>query len=799
MYGRRYLKLTVMAGAVALVTSPASAQTAAEPAPGDLPEVEVIQKKSPAPAAKKKAPPQTAYPTPQPPPSAPAAQPVYADEEPAPALDNSPYGAAASGGAAERAESGPLAPVSAKSIVPGDLQNAQGSASRITTQQLEEQRPATAHEALARVPGVVTVTDDGFGRHSGIGVRGSPFRRSRKVLVMEDGVPINFSTYLDSSTHYTPPIERIESVEVFRGPIVNYGPLNNHGVINFRNLSPFGESETVIKAGIGTTKGSDRDVNNFRHVHTRQNLGNVGIVASYSGADAGGAWDVEDLGYNDFYGAIGFRGSRQDLTISGGYFRQRDTYDEDNFGGTVAEFNRYRRNKVRGAADGMFAAPCCYDLSEYGADYYRLQVAHNLYIDENTTISTRLYGNDHDRARFYGAEPDDEDGIPEYTRDNIYMEGRDRRYRNYGADSRIEIANLPLFGGLSHTLQAGIRYEEHFFTNQNRFNFNNPGQVIDFDNRGEKDGAAQKLEAQSFAAFVQSAIKVTPSLTVTPGVRLETYEIEFRDPDEFSGSADYDRVLPMISFAWEAAPRTTFYGGYHRGLTPHIVRDLLESDADRFIAPDEEIGDNFEIGVRTTAIRGVTLDMAYFHNRIDNYQFGEAFQTDGGDRVFTSLDEVTLNGFEIYSRLDSVAYTGGPWNFFGEAVYTYVDGEIEKGIDDDGNDVSGNRVPESIKHFANLTVGVEYKRLWDASVSWTHRGEYYTDAINTGFSPDAEDGKVDSVWLLSARANYHFSDQLTLWASGQNLTDEFYVSDRSDGAKPGVGRTLWAGFTLKFD
>ena len=778
-----YLKLSVMTGAVGLMAGPAFGQSAAEPADSGLPGVEVIQKASPA-AKKKAAPaPQAASPTPQPPPAATVA-------EEAPVLQNSPYGAAASGGAAARAESGPLPPINAKSIMPGDLQNAQGAASRITTQQLEEQRPATTHEALARVPGVVTVTDDGFGRHSGIGVRGSPFRRSRKVLVMEDGVPINFSTYLDSSTHYTPPIERIESIEVFRGPIVNYGPLNNHGVINFRNLSPFGANETVIKAGIGYTEGSDKDVNNFRHVHTRQNLGHVGIVASYSGADAGGAWDVEELGYNDFYGAIGFRGTNQDLTISGGFFRQRDTYDEDNFEGTASEFNQYRRNKVRAAADGLFAVECCYNWSNYNADYYRLQVAHNLYLDENTTISTRLYGNDHERARFY---------VDEFTdSDNFVMAGRDRHYRNYGADSRIEIANLPLFGGLTHTLQAGIRYEEHFFDNKNREGEN--GQRLSFGHRGSLDGAIQELEAQSFAAFAQSAIKVTPSLTVTPGLRFESYEIDFRDPDEpdFDGGASYDHVLPMISFAWEAAPRTTVYGGYHRGLTPHILRDVLE-DADAFVRPDEEIGDNFEIGVRTTAIRGVTLDMAYFHNRIDNYQFGESFQSAGGDRVFSSLEEVTLNGFEIYSRLDSAAYTGGPWNFFGEAVYTYVDGEIEKGVDDDGNDVSGNRVPESIKHFANLTAGVEYKRLWDASVSWTHRGEYYTDAINTGFSPDAEDGKVDSVWLLSARANYHFNDQLTLWASGQNLTDEFYVSDRSDGAKPGVGRTLWAGFTLKFD
>src|SRR5690606_8846483 len=129
---------------------------------------------------------------------------------------------------------------------------------RVTTQDMDQQRPANNHEALARVPGVVTIPDDGAGRHSGIGIRGSAPRRSRKVLVMEDGVPINFATYLDSSTHYTPPTERIESIEVMRGMVLNYGPLNNHGVVNFRNLSPFGANETVIKAGIGYTEGVDK-------------------------------------------------------------------------------------------------------------------------------------------------------------------------------------------------------------------------------------------------------------------------------------------------------------------------------------------------------------------------------------------------------------------------------------------------------------------------------------------------------------------------------------------------------------
>jgi len=820
MFERRHLMLTVMAGAVALMTSPAGAQEAAEPADGDLPEVEVIQKKAP-PAAKKKAPAakkKAASPAPQPPP---AAAPEYVEETPT--LENSPYGASGSSGAAARAASGPLSPINPTTIVPDDLQNFPSAASRVTTSELEEQRPLNNHEALRSVPGIVTVTDDGLGHHAGIGIRGSNFRRSRKVLVMEDGASINFSTYLDPSTHYTPPTDRVESIEVIRGTVVAYGPLNNHGVVNFRNLSPFGANETVIKGSISFTDDVDKEIGNYRHVHTRQNVGNVGVVASYSGSEAPGAWEIERLRYNDFYGALGFRGTQQDLTISGSYNRQRDDYDEDNFVGTAADFfrNGHRKPSYIFDEEGL-------EFNTYNAEHLNLQLAHNYYFDENTTLSTRVYGHNHDRRRF--SSRNDGPGEPDG-----YMRGREREYEVFGAESRVEFANVPLFAGIRQDIQAGIRYEHHKMTICTSFGA--VGEVLDGSNSGdcratyktdgidpyadeeEGDGSIDKFKADSFAAFIQSAIHLTPTLTVTPGVRFETYDITARNtvPGEAAVSSDHDHVLPMLGFSWEAMPRTTVYGGYHRGFAPHIAREV---ELDHYPL-DEEVGDNFQIGVRSTAIRGFTFDVAYFHSLIDEYQLKESYSEDGGDGIFGTLDEVEINGVELAARLESAPFTGGPWNFFGEAVYTYTNGKINRGIDAifedlDEEDVSGKRLPFTVEHFANLTVGVAYKKLWDASMTWTYRGDFFTNPQNTvpllcvdedtldvfeGCTDGDEmvGGKVDDVWLLSARANLNVTDQLSLFVAGTNLTDELYIADLSDGAKPGLGRTIYGGFTLKFD
>lgn len=734
-------------------------------------------------------------------------------------MANSPYGATAGAGAAERAQFGNISPISARSTLPGDLQNYTGAGTRVDTRELEEQRPTTNHEALRTVPGVVTVSDDGAARHGGIGIRGSGPRRSRKILVMEDGQPINFATYLDSSTHYTPPMERVESIEVMRGYVVNYGPLNNHGVVNFRNLSPFGANETVVKFGLGHTWDVDKDWNNFRHVHTRQNIANWGVVASYSGTETGGSWDNEVLRYNDFYGAVGVKGDNQDLTVSGGFFRQRDNYDEDNFlrGGFDAFKANGRRKSGNGTQDnpGPFEASFGHDFSTYNADFYRLQVAHNYYFDKDTTLSTRLYGADHDRARFF---PDQTD-----AGDPLVMAGRDRRYRNYGVDSRMEFANRRFFDGMSYDLQVGVRYEEQKFNNMNREG--EDGEILSFNNRGELDDQ-QKLDAEAFAAYMQMALHVTKTLTITPGIRFENYETAFRGVagddevleffDEFGAlKSKHSEVLPGIAFAWEVAPRSTVYGSYHRGLTPHIIRDVLDEPFDEALedgraaefaadyAIDDEIGDNFTLGYRTSAMRGVSVDFAFFHNRIQNYQFGEAFQSESGDRVFSALDEVIFQGFEIGARMDSNPFIGGSWNVFAEAVYTYTDSEIKRNEGNPGT--AGNEVPEAIKHFANLTLGIAYEKLWDFSVTATHRGGWFVDDENTvGFEFDEDEGeieaaRVDGQWLLSARGNYHMTDKITLWATGQNLTNEFYLAGVEDGVKPAIGRTIMGGFTVKFD
>jgi len=878
-------KMTLFSCAVSFASGAGLAQQPAEPADQGLPEVQVIQKKSP--AAKKAAPvakkAPSVSPAPQPPPDV---------AEEAPLEPNSVYGSAAGAGAKARAHQSAQTPVNPVQMIPTDLNGFSAAATNLTPDVLKERQPSTLNEALKGVPGVIVVNDDGNAHHGGIGIRGAPPRRSRKMLVMEDGHTVNLALWLDPSVHYWAPAERIESVEVLRGTVITHGPNNNFGAINARNLSPFGPDETVISSAIGFTRnksgtfrpidevevdGDDvdvdfgdpvskkgsTDVSGRWHVHTRQSIGNVGVVASYTGADVQGNWDTERLRFNDFYGAIGWKGPSSDLVVSSVYARQKDDYDEQNFlGGFEVEADN--EDDAAAAAAGLAEqqfyqighcktcfAPAA-GLNTYTGEIWRGQVVHNAYLDDDTTITSRFYAQYHRRDRYQlfnalsdpsgipGDEPEVEPGVGgldniELSVDSMF--GRLRTFRHVGGEVRGEWANRQVLG-FKQDFQAGIRYEYQDMTNKNVIGREN--EILTDGDKGSLTFFDRSLDANTVSAFLQTNIYAARDFNVVPGVRFEWFEVGRRnrvvaaeegeaelDGDEleiegidFSPDPATERfssfnALPGISFAYTGFNRTTIFGGYNRGLTTTVLRN------EDFPAPDE-IGDNFNLGLRSSAFKGLDLEVVGFHQRFKDFQFGESFSAVATDREFGRAQEAEITGVELYGRLNSQPFTGGSFNVFAEGNYTYARGILTKALilDENGDveaDNSGNRIPEAPFHVAALTLGVEQHTgwRWDASVTWTYRGAFFTDAANTpfgqGFEIDEDDpgefeveeagetGGVPEVWLLSARFNLDIGNTgASVFVAGENLLDKIYITDREDGMKPGIGRTIWTGFKYKF-
>lgn len=119
-----------------------------------------------------------------------------------------------------------------------------GSGRVITKESIEQNHRLTINEALREVPGVHVRDEDGLGIRPNIGIRGLDPTRSRKVHIMEDGVPIMMMPYADPSSYYFPPIFRFDRIEVLKGSgQLLYGPQTIGGVMNFITRMPSAKPE----------------------------------------------------------------------------------------------------------------------------------------------------------------------------------------------------------------------------------------------------------------------------------------------------------------------------------------------------------------------------------------------------------------------------------------------------------------------------------------------------------------------------------------------------------------------------
>lgn len=708
-----------------------------------------------------------------------------------------------------QAQDDDLPVIEVREIMPGNLANTPGAAVRLDAGQIEAWRPYTLHDAFRFLPGVRTIDDDVLGRRAAIGVRGAPARRSRKTLVMEDGTPLNFSSYLDPSTHYTPPMERLETVDVLKGAgHVLHGPLNNHGIVNFRNKRATATPQTDVEVAVGNLDTLKR------HVMHRRTEGDLGLVLSYTGADADGSFDVEGFSYDDFYASAEWSpGDTHVLGASFTYFRERSNYDESNL--TPQEYAVAPRRKL-----GRFGQ----EYNTFALDYMKFDLSHDWQIDERLSLSTRFFATDADRPRFT-VEPDEisVDALPQIVLEDPDMEfipgvqgemiSRDRHYRTYGLESRLQYA-LGNGGGWEHTLQAGLRFERHFLDDQRHTGA--PGELLSEGHRGllTRDEAYQ---ATALSGFVQDAMR-SGDWQVTVGARIEEYNVNKvrqvlpADPGPHGPREEDDNFLflPSISVLYDGlGDDTQLFANIARGYTPAFARTAEDFPL------EPETGINSQLGIRSAALEGITLETAVFYNRIHDTIVQLPFSVNDMNIYLNSADSRSY-GVDVGARWDSAEINNSGLRLYSQLAWNYTRAEFTENYQ--GIAIDGNRVPEVPLHAGSLTFGFTFATGWQGSVTVSHFGDFFTDPQNTRALTLADEdrepvgpgdeleirepavlGRVPAYTLYSASLSYTpVGSNWSAWLQGRNLGDKLYITDLENGIRPGAERTLTAGLRLRF-
>src|SRR5690606_32259556 len=133
----------------------------------------------------------------------------------------------------------------------------------------------SARQIYARVPGAFVYDMDGSGNQVNVSTRGLDPHRSWELNVRQDGVLLNSDLYGYPASHYSPPMEAVERLEVIRGTAaLQYGSQYG-GMVDYVTKGP--ATRGAIGAESINTVGSFGLRSTFNAVG-----GNLGRVTYYA-------------------------------------------------------------------------------------------------------------------------------------------------------------------------------------------------------------------------------------------------------------------------------------------------------------------------------------------------------------------------------------------------------------------------------------------------------------------------------------------------------------------------------------
>jgi len=753
---RRGLREIAAASLVALVSSPAAAQTAEAPAAA-------------LPAA-----------------ALPAAPPS------APALETSDGELSAS--------SEP--PADAEVVILADrIRRAPGSVHVIGEETLERYKYDDPHATLQLVPGVYVRQEDGFGLRPNIGIRGAISDRSSKVALLEDGVLFGPAPYSAPAAYYFPVIGRMTQIEVIKGPAaIQYGPQTVGGAIDLTTRALPSRQAGGVDLGLGQYGygkfhgyfGAGDGVNSFliEGIHLRTD----GFKELPSGDETG-------FFRNEWMFKAGHRFDpasdlKNELSLKLGYSDEQS--DETYLGLTDGDF---RANPLR-----RYAAS---DQDRMKWHRTSVVVSYELEPVYWLSISTQAYRHDLSRRwsksnHFGGAslfdvlsDPSAENtafvsvlqgnGDSASPAEQLYVGPNQRDFVSQGVQSRAELSADT--GPVSHRAELGVRFH---YDRIERLHTEDAYDVVAgrLVSTPTPTLTTTSNRADSYALAVYARDEIGwNGLTITPGVRLETIHSLFED---YLADTESSRTvvvpLPGIGLHYAFSSALGVLAGVHRGMSPPPPGNGGE--------PESSI--NYEAGLRYTD-GGRRAELIGYYNDYQNLTtictLSSGCEDQNLDRQFEA-GHARIYGLEAFAE-DALRFSG--FQIPLSASYTLTLTEfLETFTSQDpifGEVEAGDEMPYVPRHEARGSVGLELERAGGyvaATYVASMREQSGAGPIDLALHTDAQ-------FTVDVGLHYQLMPGLRLYGQARNLFDEAYIASRRPyGARPNPPRWIQLGAQLEF-
>ena len=698
-----------------------------------------------------------------------------------------------------------------------------GSATVMDGQTLKLLNPIGTQEMLEYVPGVNGFSDDGIGNSRiSVSIRGLNPRRSSRVLILEDGIPIQPALYVYPNMYYNPPADRIDQLEVIKGSgSVLYGPQTMGGVINYFTRRPrqdFGgllrltsgengynsifteiggwgsnkinpEIQLLFKRGDGFRENNDfTQLNGTLKINYNQsanhntylkvNLNYENSNATYTGLTE---WSFTDSLAKELYNGARFNPKEHDNFE---IFRTAiDLIDTKQLSSTIVKTNKvfasfFDRRWWR--ENDIFISPN--DLDDY--------------LDGSDPLAQPYYSSS-DLVRV--GDGKSSLGILR----TFYVVGLEQSYainhRLFGFESKMDVGARIYFERFIDDKQKGLEPDSR----EGLYFLPEDSTIV---------GQSHHYESTAFSGFISESI-VFGNLTLRPGVRFEVFEQE--RIDRLAGSTYLDKttnvILPGIGFI-NQFNKISLFGGVHRGFTPPSsgalkILNFGESSDDGGLDIEAEKSWNKEIGLRGN-LTTLDYEISGFHVDIENLVAA------GRGTAFSNLGKVQSYGLEVASSLKLTEMV--PLLPVINLSYTLmkteiIEGEIKSNIMGGIVPIEGKELPYAPRH--TFIVGLEHQLFNGFNFRYDYK---YVDDVFTDFENidnignKGIKGPVESYGISNLSIDYNISNKIRMFISAKNLLDKEYIGSRlhsnpgqpeanlSSGILPGPRRQINLGIDYNF-
>jgi Fe(3+) dicitrate transport protein len=543
----------------------------------------------------------------------------------------------------------------------GDIK---GSNFRISPIALRNINPISTEEVLRTVPGVNIIGDMGISNRPNISIRGSWGRRSKKVLLMEDGTPSAPAPYIAPGAYYNPVSDRITSIEVYKGAdMLRYGPNNMYGAVNYITALPPQKPQLRAKL-IGGQRNYQTAL--LSYGGTWQNLGALveGVYKKFDGFTDNASVELLNLNAKIFAKLS----DNQSL-----YFKVSGQFEDNQASLSSQTPFTFEADPTQNP----------FDADQFTMRRYGVDIIHKWLPNKYLSFTSKIYASDFERdwwrqittkvkaseARNYLGEQIFQDRYAylngrSFGPEDYIIVGKQTDGREMTSDSRWIYTVSGFKENMEYTWQIQGR-EQHLEAsfNLHRETFKDRFLIAE-NSRWARNGRTTTdlyYRLWSANAFIRNEFNIG-QWGITPILRFEHVDMYRQDLLALANNPNilnteqgrepniYNQFLPGITVEYRLR-HGAIYGSIYQGMIApsKVFGFLVEQDgivtnplAGQSINIDPELSWNKEIGWRGSMLDDrIDGQVTYFHNASRNFYAG------GRNEVFQELGKINVQGLEV--------------------------------------------------------------------------------------------------------------------------------------------------------